>query len=194
MCTKWNNLFFLKCKHQMLIHMMKRKLFNCSKNVQYQLLLLLPLHASIASLMLVFFFLRKLEGYQCLIRFLNTFYDIHIVMKFILKYSNQERLIHKTVLGQYWRRFSEIKFIHLKLEYLNSWLRFNDLYTKQCFYAHLKSWHFSFLTHSHSPFMHRMHVSHHRIHWNMYNEYPKSQHKGKRKDLMYREKWNLYIF
>ena len=55
------NLFFLKCKHQILIHILKRKLFNCSKNVQYQLLLLL-LHASIASLMLVFFFCKKRGG------------------------------------------------------------------------------------------------------------------------------------
>ena len=55
-----------------LIHILKRKLFNCSKNVQYQLLLLL-LHASIASLMLVFFFCKKRGGVSMSHPFLNKF-------------------------------------------------------------------------------------------------------------------------
>ena len=78
-------------------------------------------------------------------------------------------------------------------EYLYSWLRFSDLYTKQCFYAHLKVDTSLQLTHSHSPFyLHQMHVSRRRVctleSFAKYNEYPKSPNKRKQKDLMYREK------
>ena len=81
--------------------------------------------------------------------------------------------------------------------YWYSWLRFNDLYTKQCFYAHLKVDTSLRLTHSHFPFfaLHACFTSSNTLEYiTIYNEYPKSSDKRKLKDLMYREKLNSYIF